>query len=52
MNGPAAAGDDFEKRLHRGAVLRLTLDQATLQDPDVQKRSKYVIVEPLAKTCG
>jgi len=44
MNTPANAGDDFEKRLHRGAVLRLTLDKATLGDPDIDKRSKYVIV--------
>lgn len=44
MTPPANAGDDFEKRLHRGAVLRLTLDKATLDDPDIDTRSKYVIV--------
>ena len=44
MNTPANAGDDFEKRLHRGSVLRLTLDTATLDDPDIDLRSKYVIV--------
>jgi predicted RNase H-like HicB family nuclease len=44
MNTPANAGDDFEKRLHRGAVLRLTLNTATLDDPDIDTRSKYVIV--------
>lgn len=44
MNTPATAGDDFEKRLHRGAVLRLTLDKATLDDPHIDTRSKYAIV--------
>jgi len=44
MNPPAPAGEDFEKRLRRGAVLRLTLDTVTLDDPDIATRSKYVIV--------
>lgn len=44
MNPPAPAGDDFDKRLHRGAVLRLTLDKTTLDDPHIDQRSKYVIV--------
>lgn len=44
MNAPAAAGDDFAQRLHRGAVLRLTLDRTLLDDPDIDKRSKDAIV--------
>lgn len=44
MNAPALAGDDFDKRLHRGAVLRLTLDKALLDDPNADRRSKYAIV--------
>ena len=44
MTAPAQAGDAFLTRLQRGAVLRLTLDQTTLDDPDVEKRAKYAIV--------
>ena len=44
MNPPATAGDEFDKRLRRGAVLRLTLDKTTLDDPEIDKWSKYVIV--------
>ena len=44
MNRPAAAGDEFERRLHRGAVIRLTLDKTTLDDPGIDERSKYVVV--------
>lgn len=42
MNEPVAA-DEFDRRLRRGAVLRLTLDKIILDDPDVDERSKYVI---------
>src|SRR5256885_1521602 len=44
MTEPAVAGDEFDKRLHRGAVLRLTLDKTTLDNPNIDTRSKYVIV--------
>ena len=44
MTVSAAAGDEFDRRLHRGAVLRLTLDRSTLDDPDIDTRSKFVIV--------
>ena len=44
MTDPAQAGDEFLARVHRGAVLRLTLDASTLNDPDIDKRSKYAIV--------
>ncbi len=44
MSTPANAGHEFDRRLRRGAVLRLTLDKATLDDPDIDTRSKYVIV--------
>jgi hypothetical protein len=44
MNMPADAGGEFDKRLHRGAVLRLTLDKTILDDPEIDTRSKYVVV--------
>jgi|SRR5690349_8630563 len=40
----APAGASFSARIHRGTVLRLTLDASTLEDPDIDTRSKYVVV--------
>ena len=44
MTAAAASGDEFDRRMHRGAALRLTLDRSVLDDPDVDSRSKFVIV--------
>jgi hypothetical protein len=44
MTASAASGDEFDRHLHRGAVLRLTLDSSVLDDPDIDSRSKFVIV--------
>jgi hypothetical protein len=44
MTSSAAADDEFDKRLRRGAALKLTLDRQTLTDPAISERSKYVIV--------
>jgi hypothetical protein len=44
MSVSPAAGEEFDKRLHRGAVLRVTLDKTTLNDPDIDERSKYIVI--------
>jgi hypothetical protein len=44
MTASAASGDEFDRKLHRGAVLRLTLDSSVLDDPDIDSRSKFVVV--------
>ncbi len=44
MNSSPPAGDEFDRRLRRGGVLRLSLDTSILDDPALDTRSKYVIV--------
>jgi hypothetical protein len=38
------APGDFDQKLRRGAVLRLTLDNSILDDPNISSRAKFVIV--------